>query len=157
MLLKKFTAKRLLEQLSPEGREWPLKDLHFYRAAHKTRSEHQVWQEGVHPKAAIGDDMMLQKLDYVHNHPIQRRLGRRARTLAVLVGPRMVPGRGTGTAMRPVAQEPRDRVWPHLPPTARLARQCVIKQEFRHESKAKSAHQGQTNTCALACSLFFRS
>jgi putative transposase len=70
--LKKFTAKRLLEQLAIEQREWLLKDLHFYRAAHKTRSEHQVWQEGVHPKAIVSDEMMLQKLEYVHSNPVQR-------------------------------------------------------------------------------------
>ncbi len=41
-------------------------------AAHKRSSEHQVWQEGVHPQVINGDCMMQQKLDYLHNNPVKR-------------------------------------------------------------------------------------
>jgi len=70
--LKRFTAQRLLEQIQSEGREWLLNQLAYYRAKHKTASSHQVWQEGVHPEAICSDAMMLQKLEYLHNNPVNR-------------------------------------------------------------------------------------
>ncbi len=70
--LKKFTAKRLLEQLAEERREWLLKELQFFRARYKTRSLHQVWQEGSHPQAIVSDAIMQQKLEYLHNNPVKR-------------------------------------------------------------------------------------
>ena len=70
--LKKYTARRILEQLKEDGREWLLKELAYFRAAHKTASEHQIWQEGFHPQAIMDDATMIQKLDYVHNNPVAR-------------------------------------------------------------------------------------
>jgi REP element-mobilizing transposase RayT len=72
--LKKFTARRVLEQLESDNREWLLKEFVHYRAHHKTSSEHQVWQEGFHPQEILDDAMMLQKLDYIHNNPVTRGL-----------------------------------------------------------------------------------
>ena len=69
---KKFTAHEILAQLGVERREWLLNQLAFYCAAHKTASKHQVWQEGVHPQQIMGDEMMRQKLDYLHNNPVKR-------------------------------------------------------------------------------------
>jgi putative transposase len=122
--LKKFTAKRLLEQLAVERREWLLKDLHFYRAAHKTRSEHQVWQEGVHPKAVVSDEMMLQKLEYVHNNPVQRGWVAAPEHWRYSSAQRMVPWCDTGAALRPVAMRAAKQSF---------VSQGVTKQEFRHE------------------------
>jgi hypothetical protein len=68
---KSFTAKQLLEQLGVERREWLLHQLRHFRIAHKP-SEYQVWQEGSHPQAIHDDAMMEQKLDYLHNNPVQR-------------------------------------------------------------------------------------
>ena len=70
--LKRFTARALLEQIRSEGRAWLLNQLAYYCAAHKTASEHQVWQEGVHPQAILSDAIMEQKLDYLHNNPVKR-------------------------------------------------------------------------------------
>ena len=70
--LKRFTARILIEQIGAEGRRWLLNQLAYYRAAHKTGSEHQVWQEGVHPQAIANDDMMEQKMEYLHNNPVKR-------------------------------------------------------------------------------------
>src|SRR5438105_11710677 len=52
--LKKFTPREILEQLRVEGREWLLYQFQHFRAAHKTASDHQVWQEGFHPQAIVG-------------------------------------------------------------------------------------------------------
>ncbi len=71
---KKFTARRILEQLQTERREWLLNQLRYFCKAHKTHSEHQVWQEGSHPQAIRGDEMMQQKRDYLHANPVKRGL-----------------------------------------------------------------------------------
>ena len=70
--LKKFTAHAILDQLKFECRNWFLNQLAYFRAAHKHASQHQVWQEGVHPQAIRSDKMMLQKLEYLHNNPVHR-------------------------------------------------------------------------------------
>jgi putative transposase len=72
--LKKFTAHKILDQLELEGRQWLLNQLAYFCAAHKTGSNHQVWQAGVHPQSITSDEMMLQKLEYLHNNPVKRGL-----------------------------------------------------------------------------------
>jgi REP-associated tyrosine transposase len=71
---KKFTAHELLAKLEAEGRDWLLNQLRFYRAKHKGISDHQVWQEGVHPQSIPSDAIMFQKLQYLHNNPVKRGL-----------------------------------------------------------------------------------
>ncbi len=72
--LKKFTAREVIAQLPHEGWDWLLNQLSYYRAAHKQRSRHQVWQEVVHPQAIVSDEMMLQKLEYLQTNPVKRGL-----------------------------------------------------------------------------------
>lgn len=72
--LKKFTSRRLLAQIEAEGRRWLVQQLGFFRAAHKTHSMHQVWQEGIHPQALPTDEILQQKIDYIHRNPVERGL-----------------------------------------------------------------------------------
>jgi putative transposase len=74
--LKRHTAKALLAELQRDGREWLLHQFAHFRARHKIAAgnDHQVWQEGYHPQAITTDEMMLQKLDYLHRNPVQRGL-----------------------------------------------------------------------------------
>ena len=72
--LKKFTAKRIVEQLATERREWLLNQLRFFRAPHKTDSEYQVWQEGSHPQSIRSDAVMEQKRHYIHLNRVRRGL-----------------------------------------------------------------------------------
>jgi hypothetical protein len=44
----------------------------IYRARHKSDREHQFWQEGSHPQMIQSDEMMWQKLEYIHNNPVRR-------------------------------------------------------------------------------------
>ena len=67
---KKFTARRILERLDEKRCDWLLNQLSYYRAAHKATT-HQVWQEGFHTQAMLSDEMMLQKLDYLHHNPVR--------------------------------------------------------------------------------------
>jgi REP element-mobilizing transposase RayT len=72
--LKKFTAREILALLEKERREWLRNQLRYFRAKHKVASEHQVWQEGVHPQSIPSDHILLQKLEYLHNNPVKRGL-----------------------------------------------------------------------------------
>ena len=71
---KRHTAKSLLAQLQADGSDWLLDQLSYHRLKHKSESEHQIWQEGSHPQAIVSDEMMEQKLDYLHNNPVKRGL-----------------------------------------------------------------------------------
>jgi putative transposase len=59
-LLKRRAATVLLRQLRAN------------KLRHKTQSEFQVWQEGSHPQQIQGDEMMWQKIDYMHRNPMER-------------------------------------------------------------------------------------
>ena len=72
--LKKFTAGEILAQVKTERREWLLNQFAYFKAKYKRTSQHQVWQEGVHPQSIASDEMMLQKLEYLHNNPVKRGL-----------------------------------------------------------------------------------
>lgn len=70
--LKKFTAKTILEQLQRDNKAWLLNQLAYYKKRHKTESDYQVWQEGYHPELIISEEMLLQKLNYIHYNPVKR-------------------------------------------------------------------------------------
>jgi hypothetical protein len=70
--LKKFTAGKLIALLEAERRTWLLDLLAACRAKHKTSSTYQLWQEGCHPQAIYSDEVMLQKIHYVHLIPVRR-------------------------------------------------------------------------------------
>lgn len=72
--LKKFTAHEIIAQLETDGCDWLLNQLGYFRAKHKGASQHQVWQEGLHPQSIPSDTIMLQKLEYLHNNPVKRGL-----------------------------------------------------------------------------------
>ena len=38
----------------------------------KTDRSYQFWQEGNQPKQIAGDEMMRQKLEYIHYNPVKR-------------------------------------------------------------------------------------
>jgi hypothetical protein len=63
-----------LKHLEAEKCDWLLNKLHYFRAAHKVESEYQLWQEGSHPQAILSNEMILQKLEYLHNNPVKRGL-----------------------------------------------------------------------------------
>jgi putative transposase len=46
--------------------------LRYFKARHKTDREYQVWQEGSHPKQIQDDEMLLQKMEYMHFNPVKR-------------------------------------------------------------------------------------
>jgi REP element-mobilizing transposase RayT len=69
---KSFTARKIIDWLTRRGAEAILQQLRYHRASHKDDREFQLWQEGYHPQQIQSDDMMLQKLEYIHNNPVRR-------------------------------------------------------------------------------------
>jgi len=69
---KSHTAKQLLGYLAENRVRTVLDQLAFYKKAHKVDRMHQFWQEGVHPEVIQSDEMMRQKINYIHNNPVKR-------------------------------------------------------------------------------------
>jgi REP element-mobilizing transposase RayT len=69
---KMYTARQMIELLTRHGAEVLLRQLRALKLRHKTKSEYQVWQEGSKPKQIGNDEMMRQKLEYIHNNPVKR-------------------------------------------------------------------------------------
>ena len=72
--LKRHTAKALLNAIADHPKEsrkeWML--WHFKRAGqHNPNNEdYQSWQQGSHPIELWTNEVMQQKLDYLHNNPV---------------------------------------------------------------------------------------
>jgi REP element-mobilizing transposase RayT len=69
---KSFTSRQLLAWLQEKKAKTLLDQLAFYKKAHKGDRTYQFWQEGVHPELVQGEDMMRQKVDYIHQNPVKR-------------------------------------------------------------------------------------
>lgn len=72
--LKIFTAKKIIERLKLDKKEWLLNQLSFYKKSYKDASAYQIWQEGVHPVLVLNQEMLKQKIEYIHNNPVKRGL-----------------------------------------------------------------------------------
>ena len=68
---KRHTAKEILAVARQEDKQWLLKQFESFKSAHKSNSQHQVWQEGFHPQAITAEDMLRQKLEYIHYNPVR--------------------------------------------------------------------------------------
>lgn len=71
---KSFTGKRVVALLEADGKDWLLGRLEFFKKEYKTESHYQVWQEGFHPQVISSEEMLRQKMDYVHLNPVRRGL-----------------------------------------------------------------------------------
>ena len=69
---KAYTAKQLIQYLSENRVTQILEQLAFYKKAHKGDRAYQFWQEGCHPEWIQNKQIMLQKVEYIHNNPVQR-------------------------------------------------------------------------------------
>jgi len=69
---KSFTAKRLIRYLDENNVRPILEQLAFYKKAHKSDRAYQFWQEGVHPEWIQNEVMMRQKIEYIHQNPVER-------------------------------------------------------------------------------------
>ena len=69
---KRHTARELLGWAERTNKDWVLNQLAHFKKQYKRASQHQVWQEGVHPQLVQDDGMLLQKITYVHENPVRR-------------------------------------------------------------------------------------
>ena len=69
---KSYTARQLIQYLDQHNIRQILEQLAFYKKAHKNDRAYQFWQEGVHPEWIQSDEMMKQKIDYIHHNPVKR-------------------------------------------------------------------------------------
>ena len=69
---KSFTARRLLDYLEEHHVEQVLKQFSWFRKQHKTDCAYQLWEEGSHPQLMDNEEVLRQKLDYIHQNPVKR-------------------------------------------------------------------------------------
>ena len=69
---KSYTARKIIDDFKDRKIESILQRLAFAKKAHKKDREYQFWQEGSHAELILNEDMMRQKLDYIHGNPVKR-------------------------------------------------------------------------------------
>jgi len=69
---KSFTATSMLNEMEKLGMKTMLQEFSYYKLRHKHDQEHQLWQEGSHPQVIEGEEVMWQKIEYIHNNPLRR-------------------------------------------------------------------------------------
>lgn len=69
---KSYTAKQITNAAASDGKTWLLNQLHFYKKIYKNTSSYQVWQEGFHPQEITSENMLEQKIDYIHDNPVRK-------------------------------------------------------------------------------------
>ena len=69
---KSFTARQIIDFLTERGEWLLLRQLELFKRWHKIDQQHQLWEEGSHPQRIGSDEMMSQKLEYMHNNPVER-------------------------------------------------------------------------------------
>jgi REP element-mobilizing transposase RayT len=68
---KSYTARGIIKLAAEEGKNWLLNQFKFFKARHKQESRHQVWQEGFHPQLVSSEEMLGQKVEYIHDNPVK--------------------------------------------------------------------------------------
>ena len=68
---KSYTAKLLIARLEQDQKTWVLNQFQYHKQPTKTKSDYQVWQEGFHPQQIVSEEMLHQKVDYLHHNPVR--------------------------------------------------------------------------------------
>jgi REP element-mobilizing transposase RayT len=69
---KSFTARKIIEYLKEKDARRVLQQLARHKQRYKKDRTYQLWQEGSHPQQIQGEEMMRQKVEYIHNNPVKR-------------------------------------------------------------------------------------
>jgi REP element-mobilizing transposase RayT len=67
-----YTARCIIDLLREAGVRFLLKRFAFAKRAHKRDRRYQFWQEGCHSELIWSEEVMRQKLDYIHYNPVKR-------------------------------------------------------------------------------------
>jgi len=71
-LFKSFTARSIIDFCEKNSNNWLLSQFKLNKLKHKTEQEYQVWQEGDHPQMIFNEEVLIQKLEYIHYNPVKR-------------------------------------------------------------------------------------
>ena len=66
---KSFTARRIIDFLKERNAQHILGQLAFHKLRYKKDRIYQVWH---HPQLIQSEDMMRQKVEYIHHNPVRR-------------------------------------------------------------------------------------
>ena len=69
---KSYTARRIIDYLRERQVRTLLDGLEYHKARHKSDREFQLWQEGSHQKVVENEEVLRQKLEYIHQNPVKR-------------------------------------------------------------------------------------
>jgi putative transposase len=69
--LKRHTAREIIKLAQKEEKLWLLNQFKYYKLKHKDDSDYQIWQEGFHPQQIISEEMLRQKIEYIHHNPVR--------------------------------------------------------------------------------------
>lgn len=70
--LKRFTAKEIIKSIRNMNSPWLLNQIEYWKKKYKIDSNYQIWQEGFHPQQILNDDILKQKIEYIHFNPVKR-------------------------------------------------------------------------------------
>jgi REP element-mobilizing transposase RayT len=71
---KKFTAKKILEEIRNEPetrREWIMHMFKYYAKHNTNNREFQLWEQYNHPQLLTTQEMAWQKINYIHQNPVR--------------------------------------------------------------------------------------
>jgi REP element-mobilizing transposase RayT len=69
---KSFTARTIIDYLTDKNARHVLEQLERHKLRHKKDRTYQLWQEGSHPQLIQNEEMMRQKIEYIHDNPVKR-------------------------------------------------------------------------------------
>ena len=69
---KSFTARKIIDYLKDKYAITIINQLEYYKLPHKQDRNYQLWQEGSHPQLIQEEEMMRQKIEYIHYNPVRR-------------------------------------------------------------------------------------
>jgi putative transposase len=77
---KKFTSKKLIAAIMeiPESRKvWLLKKFAYAAGRIERGVNFKIWQDGFHPIELDSNKLIDEKLDYIHNNPVEEEIVQR--------------------------------------------------------------------------------
>lgn len=69
---KSYSAKQMIHYLQDRKEKRILEMLALLKRVHKTECTYQVWEEGSHPQLIESEQVMRQKVEYIHQNPVKR-------------------------------------------------------------------------------------
>ncbi len=70
-LTKSYTVRKTIEYLKQNEHTRWLKKLKWNKKKYKARRNYQLWQEGLHPVQLTSNNMVNQKMEYLHTNPVR--------------------------------------------------------------------------------------